>query len=209
MPAVKVCGLTCIEDAQLAWELGAAALGFVFHTASPRAVTVAQAAAIRAELPEEAVCVGVFVDQGTNEIREVAEAVGLSAIQLHGRETPELASSLGLPVFKAIRAEDADAGYLRTFRVAAFLLDATHPSLTGGTGQRADWNTARELALAYPLILAGGLHPGNVREALDAVCPRGLDLSSGLEAAPGRKDPERLRQLFRSLPMNGERPCLF
>lgn len=209
MPAVKVCGLTRLEDARLAWELGAAALGFVFHPGSPRAVTTAQAARIRAGLPPEAVCIGVFVDRGASEMRDVAEAVGLSALQLHGRETPETAARLGLPVIKAIRAEDADEGRLREFQVAAFLLDASHPSLHGGTGLRADWGLARKLAARHPLILAGGLHPGNAREAMDAVNPLGLDLSSGLEAAPGRKDPDRLRELFRCLPLKGERPCLF
>lgn len=209
MTALKVCGLTRVEDARLAWDLGAAALGFVFHAESPRAVTVPIAGAICRELPEEVVKVGVFVDRSVDEITEIAEAVGLSAVQLHGRETPELVARLCVPVIKAIRAEEADEGYLRAFRVACFLLDASHPTLAGGTGQRADWDLARRLALHHPLILAGGLNPQNVLEATQRVNPRGLDLSSGLESAPGRKDPEIMRELFRALPLKGARPCLF
>ncbi len=210
MPAVKVCGLTNIEDASLAWELGAAALGFVFHPESPRALTTSQAAKIRAELPSEAVCVGVFVDRDVSEIQAAVEAVGLSAVQLHGRETPELVARLNLPVIKAIRGEEAlDEGRLRAFEVAAFLLDASHPTLAGGTGLCADWPLAQRLARRFPLILAGGLNPGNVREAFAKVNPRGLDLSSGVEAAPGRKDPQKLRELFQCFPFDGERPCLF
>ncbi|MFZ1612997.1 MAG: phosphoribosylanthranilate isomerase [Holophaga sp.] len=209
MPAVKVCGLTRVEDAQLAWELGAAALGFVFHPASPRSVTAAQAARIRAELPADAYLVGVFVNRTIAEIEDIADAVGLSVVQLHGQETPEMVSQFTRPVIKAIRAEEADEGRLRSFQVAAFLLDASHPTLPGGTGFQADWLLARDLAKRHPLLLAGGLHPENVCEALEVVSPRGLDLSSGLESTPGLKDPVRLRTLFQRLPNHGERPCLF
>jgi phosphoribosylanthranilate isomerase len=209
MPAIKVCGLTRIEDARLAWELGAAALGFVFHPVSPRNLSADQAARIRAELPPEACCIGVFVNRDPNEIRDIAEQVGLSAIQLHGTEPPAEAAAQRLPVIKAIRSEEADDGRLKDYTVAAFLLDASHPCLPGGTGLRADWGLARELALHHPLILAGGLHPGNAREARATVRPRGLDLSSGLESSPGRKDPRKLRELFRQFPLKGERPCLF
>jgi phosphoribosylanthranilate isomerase len=209
MAAIKVCGITRAEDGRLAWELGATALGFVFHPASPRAVTVREAALIRAELPSEAVCIGVFVDRSAEEIQDTVAAVSLSAVQLHGRETPEIAARFQVPVIKAIRAEDADEVRLREYRVAAFLLDASHPTLAGGTGLCADWNLARKLATQHPLILAGGLHPDNARHAFDAVRPRALDLSSGLEAAPGRKDPARLRRLFLQFPQVGERPCLF
>lgn len=207
MPAIKVCGLTRVEDACLAWELGAAALGFIFHPASPRAVTVRQARRIRAELSSEAVCIGVFVDRTAREMNEVAEEVGLSALQLHGQESPDLLCDLQRSVIKMIRAEDATP--LQEFRVAAFLLEASHPTLRGGTGLLADWSLAQEVARHHRLILAGGLHPGNVQEALRAVRPFALDLNSGLESSPGRKDPERLKQLFRIMPLKGARPCLF
>lgn len=207
MPAVKVCGLTRVEDACLAWELGAAALGFVFHPASPRAVTVSQAKRIRAELPPEAVCVGVFVDRPAEEMNAIADEVGLDALQLHGAEGPDLVSALQRPVIKAIRAKDRLR--LQGFSVAAFLLDASHPTLAGGTGRHADWALAGDLARRHRLILAGGLHPANVEEALRLVNPAAIDLSSGLESSPGRKDPELLKALFRCIPLKGERPCLF
>ncbi len=209
MVAIKVCGITRAEDGRLAWELGAAALGFVFHAASPRGVTAKEVARIRRELPEDAVCIGVFVDRCAEEIRDVAAEVRLSAVQLHGRETPELAAQIELPVIKALRAEEVDGVRLREYRVAAFLLDASHPTLAGGTGLCADWELARKLAVHQPLILAGGLNPGNARKAFEVVRPRGLDLSSGLEIAPGRKDPARMRGLFTQFPQIGVRPCLF
>jgi len=207
MPAIKVCGLTRVEDACLAWELGAAALGFIFHSASPRAVTVRQAQRIRAELPPEALFIGVFVDRSAQEMNEVAEALGLSALQLHGRESPDLLCDLKRPVIKAIRSEDATS--FHEFPVAAFLLEASHPTLRGGTGLLTDWSVAQEVARHHRLILAGGLHPGNVEAAMREVQPFALDLNSGLESSPGRKDPERLKQLFRIMPLKGARPCLF
>jgi len=207
MPAVKVCGLTRVEDACLAWELGAAALGFVFHPASPRAVTVSQARRIRAELPPEAICVGVFVDRPAEEMNAIADEVGLNVLQLHGAEGPDLVSELQWPVIKVLRANDL--ARLQDFSVVAFLLDASHPTLPGGTGRLADWALAGDLARRHRLILAGGLHPANVEEALRVVNPAGLDLSSGLESSPGRKDPELLKALFRRIPPKGERPCLF
>jgi phosphoribosylanthranilate isomerase len=207
MPAVKVCGLTRVEDARLAWELGAAALGFVFHLESPRAVTVSQARRLRTELPPEAVCIGVFVDRPAEEMNAFADEVGLNAFQLHGTEGPELVSELNRPVIKALRAKDL--ARLQDFPVVAFLLDASHPTLLGGTGRLADWALAGDLARRHRLILAGGLHPANVEAALRIVNPAGLDLSSGLESSPGRKDPELLKALFRRIPTKGERPCLF
>lgn len=205
MIPVKVCGLTRAEDARLAWELGASALGFVFHPASPRAVTARRVAEIRRELPPEAFCVGVFVDLVPELVNALAEEAGLDAVQLHGRETPEACAAITRPVIKAIRAEDED--HLDAIPAAAFLLDAAHPTLAGGTGLKADWNLAARLARLKPLILAGGLEPGNVLEASAAVRPAALDVCSGVEAAPGIKDPARLRALLRCT-TNGERPCL-
>lgn len=199
MPPVKVCGLTRTEDALLAWELGAAALGFIFHPKSPRAVTAAQVAAIRAELPPEAVTVGVFVDWEPERVNDAVQEAGLSLAQLHGHESPEHAARIGVPVLKVIWEKEAqDEGLLKAYDVAAFLLDASHPTLPGGTGLRSDWALARELAKRHPLILAGGLNPLNAREAWATVHPAALDLASGVEAAPGIKDPEKLRALFQA-----------
>jgi phosphoribosylanthranilate isomerase len=203
---IKICGLTRAEDALLAWELGASALGFIFHAKSPRNVSAAQVARIRRELPPEAFCVGVFVDRGAKEMNAIAEEAGLDACQLHGRETPETCAAVMRPVIKAIRAEDE--GQLEQYPAAAFLLDAVHPTMAGGTGLKADWNLAARIAQRHRLILAGGLEPSNIREAIETVRPAGLDLSSGVEASPGVKDPAKLRALFSELETQGVRPCL-
>ncbi len=206
MIPVKVCGLTRPEDACLAWELGASALGFIFHPASPRAVTARRACEIRRTLPREAFCVGVFVDVDPGRINAIAEVAGLDAIQLHGRETPRACAAIERPVIKLLRAEDESR--LDAFPVAAFLLDATHPTLAGGTGLRADWNLAARLARRRPLILAGGLTPANILEASAAVRPAGLDVCSGVESAPGIKDAALLKALLERTTLQGERPCL-
>lgn len=205
MLPVKVCGLTRPEDARLAWELGAAALGFIFHPASPRYLSRVQASVLRRSLPQDAFCVGVFVNESPERINELAAELSLSAVQLHGQEIPEACAAIELPVIKAIRSGDEEK--LSDYPVAAFLLEAKHPTLAGGTGRLADWELAARLARRVPLILAGGLKPGNLRAAFDTVQPRGLDLSSGVESAPGIKDPQLLRALFPTF--TGERPCLF
>ena len=206
MIPVKICGLTRIEDARLAWELGASALGFVFHPASPRAVTATQVAAIRRKLPAEAFCIGVFVDMDPDRVNALAEDAGLDAVQLHGRETPEQCAAIRHPVIKAIRP--GDESRLDDFPVAAFLLDAVHPTLAGGTGLKADWNLAARIARQRPLILAGGLTPENISEAAASVQPLGLDVCSGVEASPGIKDVQRLKDLLARMTTEGERPCL-
>jgi len=200
VPPVKVCGLTRSEDALLAWELGASALGFIFHPKSPRAVTAAQVATIRATLPPEAVTVGVFVDWEPERVNDAVEEAGLSLAQLHGHESPEHTARIQVPVIKVIWEQEArDEELLAGYDVAAFLLDASHPTLPGGTGLRSDWALARKLAARYPLILAGGITPDNAREAWDTVHPAALDLASGVEASPGVKDPAKLRALFQAL----------
>lgn len=206
MIPVKVCGLTRLEDARLAWECGASALGFIFHPPSPRAITARQAREIRRGLPAEAFCVGVFVDLDPDRINAVAEAAGLAAVQLHGREHPEQCAAIRLPVIKVIRA--ADEAKLDHYAVSAFLLDASHPTKHGGTGLKADWDLAARLARRRPLILAGGLNPDNVLEAIQRVNPAGLDVCSGVEAAPGTKDPDLLQALLLKTTLEGERPCL-
>ena len=206
MIPVKVCGLTRPQDALLAWELGAAALGFVFHPSSPRAITAKGVAEIRRHLPAEAFCVGVFVNLSANEVNALADEAGLSAVQLHGRETPELCATIRLPIIKAIRADDENR--LDQFKVAAFLLDASHPTLHGGTGLVADWTLAARIAQRHPLVLAGGLKSDNVLEAARWVKPAALDVCSGIEAAPGVKDPLLLKDLLSKFPWKGGRPCL-
>lgn len=206
MIPVKICGLTRTQDALLAWEGGASALGFVFHPASPRAVTAKRLREIRRELPPEAFCIGVFVDAEPERINAIAEETGLDAVQLHGHETPHVCATITCPVIKAIHAQDLPR--LQAYQVAAFLLDAEHPTLAGGTGQKADWNLAARLARRAPLLLAGGLNLGNIQEAARCVNPSGLDVCSGVEASPGIKDEALLKALLARTTSNGERPCL-
>jgi len=203
---LKICGLTRVEDARLAWELGASALGFIFHPRSPRCVSTARVVEIRRALPPDAFCVGVFVDRPAEEVNYIAKRAKLNAVQLHGHETPETCALVEPPIIKVIRTEDEDR--LDAFNVTAFLLDAAHPTLLGGTGIQADWTLASRIALRKPLILAGGLDPKNIRAALEAVHPMALDVNSGVESAPGIKDPALLKSLFKQFEPSGERPCL-
>jgi phosphoribosylanthranilate isomerase len=205
---VKVCGLTRLEDALLAAELGAFALGFVFYPPSPRAVSPEVAAKIISVLPASAWKVGVFVNATYAELTQIADAVGLTHLQLHGNETPELCDQLaaaGYRVIKALRPTALTELEPWLERPELLLLDAAVPGIWGGSGQRGDWSLAAEIAAQRPIFLAGGLNPGNVLAACEQVQAWGLDLSSGLEAAPGQKDPKLLQTLFRTLNSQSER----
>ena len=200
-PRVKICGITRAEDAQLAAELGASAIGFIFWPGSARFIDPARAAAIAAGLPPAVVCVGVFVDQPVAHIREVAAAVPLGAIQLHGNEPLEVAEALLQPVIKAVPVSDGFSvetvdGIPEAITV---LLDAHDPVKRGGTGRPINWSLAATAARRRPVMLSGGLNPANVRQAVYMVRPYAIDLASGVESAPGIKDPEKLRALFRNI----------
>jgi phosphoribosylanthranilate isomerase len=194
---VKICGITRLSDARVAVEAGADALGFMFYAPSPRHVTIAQARDLIRQLPPFIERVGVFVNPTEAEVREAVEGAGLSAIQLHGEEPPEFCAQFApLPVIKAWRVKDATSleGLAAYRDVAAWLLDAYVKGQRGGTGERFNWALAeRAKAHGVPIILAGGLTPENAAAAVRQVRPYGLDVSSGVEAAPGRKDPARLR----------------
>jgi phosphoribosylanthranilate isomerase len=194
---VKICGITCAEDARAAVEAGADALGFVFWPASPRFVTPTAAAAIAAELPPLVTRVGVFVDASRDELRRAADEVGLDVLQLHGEEPPGAFASLprralkALRVGPAFRVEDAVAF---AGAAAGVLVDTYRDGEPGGTGASFDWRRVAGLSERVPfLLLAGGLHPGNVAEAIQSVGPHGVDVSSGVESRPGRKDAGKLR----------------
>jgi phosphoribosylanthranilate isomerase len=194
---VKVCGITRPEDARLAVVLGAAAIGFNFWRLSPRYVEPARALRIGALLPPQITRIGVFVDADLPQILRIARDASLSAVQLHGEEPPSLARSLPLPVVRAFRRRGSEhAPELLRYPCAAVLLDAHVPGAHGGTGQRSDWRLAVRVARLRRLVLAGGLNPENLVEALVAVKPYGVDLNSGVEQAPGKKDPDLLRQAF-------------
>ena len=199
MVSVKICGITNLEDALLAADLGADALGFIFYPPSPRSVAPDAARAIIAQLPPFVTTVGVFVDEEAATVKELAVGVGLDWLQLHGRETPEYCRSLDRRIIKAFRIQDEKSlAGLAAYRGAAqaFLLDTYKKGQVGGTGETFDWDLAREARKYGPVILAGGLTPENVAQAMDAAQPQAVDVASGVEAAPGKKDPEKLRAFF-------------
>ena len=200
-PRVKICGITREADAQLAVQLGAAAIGFIFWPQSPRFVDPDVARDIAARLPPYVVTVGVFVDQPGERVREIARHVRLGAIQLHGQESLEYAFALTEPVIKAVAVREGfDLATLDVIPPAiTVLLDAHDPVRRGGTGRTIDWTVAAQAAARRRLMLSGGLNPDNVRDAVRAVAPYALDLSSGVESSPGVKDPVKLRALFAAL----------
>jgi phosphoribosylanthranilate isomerase len=197
-PRVKVCGITRREDAELAVRLGAAAIGFVFWPSSPRVIAPEAARAIGAGLPSLVVRVGVFVNAPVAEVARVAREAGLDAVQLHGDEDVSQYASVPARVIKAVTAEsDADvASALALPPHVTPLVDAHDPELRGGTGRRARWTGAAAIASQRGVILAGGLVAGNVADAIAAVRPWALDVSSGVEDAPGIKSAERLEAFF-------------
>ncbi len=201
MTRIKICGITNVADALLAAELGANALGFIFYPKSPRAITPAAARQIIAQLPPLVLSVGVFVNEDAAIVLEVAEMVRLDWLQLHGEETPDYCRYLNRNVIKAIRVQDRESlaqmsPYQRIVR--AFLLDTYAPGQKGGTGRTFDWSLAKAAQQYGPVILAGGLQPDNVAAAIAAAAPQAVDVASGVEAAPGKKDPEKLRAFFRA-----------
>jgi phosphoribosylanthranilate isomerase len=198
MLRVKICGIRRTEDALLAAELGAWGVGFIFWPGSPRFIDPYRARKICAELPPWVVPVGVFVDQPEEYVCAVAGLVPLGAVQLHGRESVEAIERLPHRVIKSVPVTpDLDAATIdRLPKRVGVLLDAHDRNRHGGTGKTVDWSVAAGLALRRKVLLAGGLRPENVRAAVDAVKPFGIDVSSGVETAPGIKDPDRIRALF-------------
>ncbi|MFP3869018.1 MAG: phosphoribosylanthranilate isomerase [Desulfobacteraceae bacterium] len=202
MLRVKICGITNRADAQLACELGAQALGFIFYPKSPRAVAPPTARDIISHLPPLVVSVGVFVNEELATVRDLANQIGLDWLQLHGEEPPEYFQALGRNIIKVIPVKDETslepmARYQG--RVRAFLLDTYKSGQKGGTGQTFDWSLAVRAKTWGPVILAGGLNPENVAAAVQAVQPLAVDVASGVEASPGRKDPDKLRAFFEAL----------
>ncbi len=195
---MKVCGITRAEDAQAAIAAGARAIGFIFWPASPRAVDPALARDIIAAIPPFVTTVGVFVNQSLQEVNGVADVAGVSTVQLHGEEEPLFAASVRHPVIKALSRLNDEAVDKWPSRVI-LLVDAHDPVRRGGTGEKADWEAAARVSSRRPVMLAGGLHAGNVAEAVARVRPFGLDVSSGVESRPGIKDPAKIAALFEVL----------
>lgn len=202
---VKICGITTLADARYCAGAGVDYLGFIQYPPSPRYLSPAEAAEIIGWLYGIS-SVGVFVDATPAEIHAAAAMAGFTMIQLSGDESVELCRQIDLPVIKTLHVRpDTTADELRrqmeAFQphVAAFLLDTAKAGLRGGTGQAFDWNVAAELSASFDLFVAGGLHAGNVREVIERVHPFGIDLSSGVEYAPGKKDIDKLADLFETL----------
>ncbi len=199
MVRVKICGITNREDALMAVEAGADALGFVFYQGSSRHVTPEQAAAIIGHLPPFVQTVGLFVNEELATVNATANRCGLDLVQLHGDEAPDFSAAVTRRVIKAFRVKDATVlDRLAEFPSAACLLDAWSAEEYGGTGKTFNWDIAARAARQHPIILAGGLTPDNVAQAISAVAPYAVDVSSGVERSPGKKDPELVRRFIRS-----------
>ncbi len=194
---VKICGLCRADDVKAVVDCGPDAIGFVFWPRSPRAVTPATAAALAAAVPPGIERVGVFVDPPETLVREAVAAAGLTVVQLHGVESPEFCRRLGLRSWKAMPASAAAAD-AAGYGAEAVVLDSGTADAPGGTGVVGDWDRAAEFAQAcpVPVVLAGGLTPDNVATAVGRVRPWGVDVSSGVESSPGRKDPIRVREFM-------------
>jgi phosphoribosylanthranilate isomerase len=195
---VKVCGITRLEDAQLAADLGAFAIGFIFWPQSPRYIAAEEARSIVRALSPLVAPIGVFVDQPQAEVNAIADCVGLEAVQLHGNETPDYSKGINRRVIRAIGLRDPmDMQSLAEWPPdVTMLLDAYDPEKRGGTGRIVDWTVAAAIASVRPTILSGGLRSENVGLAMTAVKPYAIDVSSGVEARPGVKDARRLRAFF-------------
>jgi phosphoribosylanthranilate isomerase len=196
---VKICGITELEDARLAVELGASALGFNFYPPSPRYLAPAAAAEIIRQLPPLVLPVGVFADETDAEhVAALAREAHVAAVQLHGPRFFAANCRLRyLPVIRAVAVQDGfKLEELAALRASALLLDAFDPQLIGGTGKTIDWSLAREAKRFGAVILAGGLTPGNVAQAIREVRPFAVDVASGVESAPGKKDAAKLRAFF-------------
>jgi len=192
---VKICGITNLPDALVAIEAGADALGFVFCEASPRCLSSQAAAEIIAELPPLISKVGLFVNASEKWIRQVMQETGIDTLQLHGDEPPEFCTLFSLKTIKAFRCRDAHSLELMpAYKTDAWLLDSYVPGKLGGTGERFNWDLAVQARILFPrIILAGGLRATNVAEAVRRVRPYAVDVSSGVESAPGKKDAAKVR----------------
>ena len=199
MAEVKICGLTAADDAVRCVELGADAIGLNFWPSSPRCIDVETARDIVEAVGNGPQLVGVFVDFTLPQIREILERTGIGWAQLHGDEPPELVEALLPSAYKAIGVKDGSAiEQARRYPGEHLLLDASVPGMPGGTGRTFDWAIAAEVAKERKLTLAGGLTPDNVAEAVRVVRPFRVDVASGVEAAPGRKDPELVRAFIQA-----------
>ncbi len=198
MTEIKICGITNLDDALAVCEAGADAMGFIFYPKSPRCVSPRRAREIISALPRGIAKVGVFVNDDPERIEEIAGICGLDFIQLHGDETPDYCRRF--PASTVIKAFSpriaADLKRAADYPVRAILVDAFAPGLYGGTGKTSNWELARAIGERCPLILSGGLNSANIEEAIATVSPDAVDINSGVESAPGRKDHYKINEII-------------
>lgn len=202
MVKVKICGITNLEDALAAIGLGADALGFNFYKKSPRYIEPAAAKSIIAKLPPLVSLIGIFVNEfSPDRVMTTAHALGLGTVQLHGEETAAYINKIGdLRIIKAFRVDEAfNVGQLAGFPAHAFLLDAYDTKQQGGTGKTFNWEVARAAGKFGRIILAGGLTPANIQQAVVAARPYAIDICSGVESTPGKKDFKKMESLFNAV----------
>ncbi|MDA1044619.1 MAG: phosphoribosylanthranilate isomerase [Verrucomicrobia bacterium] len=195
---VKICGMTNRDDALYALEAGADYLGFILYSKSPRGISAFKLTHLLDRAESLTCAVGVFVNMAADDIRTIVNDCNLCAIQLHGDESPEDYTDLGRPLWRAVKLQEgACVPAPDVWPECRLVVDADVPGLYGGTGRQADWNAAAALAKKHPLMLAGGLSPDNIAEAIKTVSPLGVDVASGVETSPGRKDRARVEQFIK------------
>ncbi|RJQ48364.1 MAG: phosphoribosylanthranilate isomerase [Desulfobacteraceae bacterium] len=203
IPQIKICGLTDPHQASACAGLGVDAIGFIFYPKSPRFITTGKAYEIAAALPRRVKAIGVFVNAVFDQIMETVERCGLGAVQLHGQESPELVEQLSrrnLPVIKALFIGGTpEISAAPEYNAAAFLVECAGGALPGGNAMKWDWESARPLGKIYPLVIAGGLSPDNIGRAVESALPDAVDVSSGVESSPGRKDLEKVKSLIEAV----------
>ncbi len=209
MTAIKICGMTNIGDARYAATCGADALGFIFYPRSPRYISPAVAKDIIAMLPASVARVGVFVNQPEEEVLGIADSCGLDFIQLHGDESPAYCRHFDPSrLIKAVSAvKDGVSSAIEEYAVQAFLVDAREGDRFGGTGKLSDWDFAGQLATKRRLILAGGLNEGNVLAAIERVSPSAVDINSGVETGPGKKDHDKIARIIKMIREKDRSSC--
>ena len=199
MIPTKICGITNLVDAKVAVENGASAIGFIFYEKSPRAISIENAKSISKQLSYSVGRVGVFVNQNKDFIDKTISEVQLNMIQLHGDESSNFCNQFEVPVFKAVRIKnEASLSVMDQYNVAGFLLDTFSNQQYGGTGETFDWSLINE-QIDTPIILSGGLNPDNILDAIDSVNPAAIDVNSGVELSPGKKDHQKINLLFENL----------
>lgn len=196
---VKICGITKLDDAKLSYELGADAIGFIFYEKSKRYISPEKAKEIIRQIPAFVLKVGVFVNESADKINNIAKDIKLNLIQLHGSESPEMVADIDLPVLKAFRVRDNfDYSIIKQYNNCSFLLDTYNKNEFGGTGQQFNWKNIPS-EIKSEIILAGGISENNIEQICKDVKPYAVDVSSSIEIEPGKKDHQKIKDLFQKV----------